>query len=356
MSRASGPRAFDPMAIAARHSAILILVAIIAIFSIAEPAFLSPDTMGNTVKQSAFIGIAAVGMVFVLLTAGIDLSVGSIMYLGPLVAGLAMRDMDVGVTGALLIAVAAGAAMGAINAFFIVVLRIIPFITTLATLFLFRGLGSFLTSSRQLDFPEEVRSFGLASVAGVPMPVIVFALVVGLAYVILAHTALGRQIYAFGNDAEGARKAGLPTARLQAFVYIASGICASLAGFVLISQIGRLDTGFGEGREFSVIAAAVLGGASLFGGVGSAFSAVIGALTIQTVQAGLVYTGINLYLQPLLLGLVIFVAVLLDGLRKARLDDSRRRIIRPFASEPRRDPAARAKPRERSEISKEPAE
>ncbi|MEO1226507.1 MAG: ABC transporter permease [Pseudomonadota bacterium] len=327
-------RSFDPAALAARYSAVLILLLIVAGFAIAEPAFLSADTMGNTVKQASFIGIAAVGMVFVLLTAGIDLSVGSIMYLGPLLAGIAMRDMEVGVTGALLISVLAGAVMGGINAFFVVVLRIIPFITTLATLFLFRGFGSYLTSSRQLDFPDEVRGFGLATVFGLPMPVIVFAIIVAAAYVILVHTPLGRQIYAFGNDAEGARKAGLPTARLQGFVYIASGMCASLAGFVLISQIGRLDTGFGEGREFSVIAAAVLGGASLFGGVGGAFSAVIGALTIQTVQAGLVYTGINLYLQPLLLGLVIFIAVLLDGLRQARLDDTRRRIIRPFVSAP----------------------
>lgn len=335
--RTSGP--FDPAGMAARHSSIIILFAIIIGFGIAEPAFLSLDTMGNTVKQASFIGIAAVGMVFVLLTAGIDLSVGSIMYLGPLVAGIAMRDMEVSVTGALVVSILAGALMGAINAFFIVVLRIIPFITTLATLFLFRGFGSYVTSSRQLDFPAEVRAFGLSNVLGIPMPVIVFAIVVLAAYIILAHTPMGRQIYAFGNDAEGARKAGLPTRRLQAFVYIASGICASLAGFVLISQIGRLDTGFGEGREFSVIAAAVLGGASLFGGVGTAFSALIGAITIQVVQAGLVYTGINLYLQPLLLGLVIFIAVLLDGLRQARLEDSKRRIIRPLLPEPvRGDP------------------
>lgn len=338
---------FDPSALATRHSSIIILFAIIIGFGVAEPAFLSFDTMGNTVKQASFIGIAAVGMVFVLLTAGIDLSVGSIMYLGPLLAGLAMRDMDVSVTGALVISVLAGAMMGAINAFFIVVLRIIPFITTLATLFLFRGFGSYLTSSRQLDFPEEVRTFGLSNVFGVPLPVIIFSIVVLIAYLILAHTSLGRQIYAFGNDAEGARKAGLPTRQLQAFVYVAGGICASLAGFVLISQIGRLDTGFGEGREFSVIAAAVLGGASLFGGVGTAFSAVIGAITIQVVQAGLVYTGINLYLQPLLLGLVIFIAVLLDGLRQARLEDSKRRIIRPFATEPARDNPSPASPTNR---------
>jgi ribose transport system permease protein len=313
-----------------RYSPLLVLLAIIFVFGIAAPNFLDLGTMGNTIKQASFIGIAAVGMVLVLLTAGIDLSVGSVMYLAPLLAGLAMREWGLPPVGALAICVAAGLAMGAINAFLIVVLRIIPFIATLATLFLFRGFGAWLTSSRQLDFPDELRSFGLASFVFIPLPVIAFAIVVLAAHVFLAHTAPGRQIYAMGGNFEAARREGLPIQRLQAAIYIVCSGCAALAGFVLIAQIGRLDAGFGEGREFSVIAAAVLGGASLFGGVGSAFSAVIGAVTIQLVQAGLIYTGVNLYLQPLLLGLVIFIAVFLDGLRTARMERDRRRIIRPL--------------------------
>ena len=323
----------DMLDVLGKNAPIFILLTIIVIFGLSAPDFLAPNSLANTVKQASFIAIAAVGMVFVLLTAGIDLSVGSVMYLGPLIAGLAMRDMNVGVAAALAIAIGAGVVMGLINAFLIVVLRIIPFITTLATLFLFRGFGAYLTSSRQLDYPDTLRAFGLSDVLGVPTPIIAFAIVVIIAWVTLSRTALGRQIYAFGNDAEAARKAGLPVRRVQTFVYVASGLCASLAGFVLISQIGRLDAGFGEGREFSVIAAAVLGGASLFGGVGTAWSAVLGALTLQVVQAGLVYTGTNLYLQPLILGLVIFLAVLVDGLRQARLQLRKRRTIRPIRSE-----------------------
>jgi len=323
-------RKLDLLTLLTRHSAVVILVAIVIIFGLAAPAFFSVDSLTNTIKQASFIGIAAVGMTFVLLTAGIDLSVGSAMYLAPLIAGLAMRDYQVGVAGALAITVGAGAAMGALNAVLIVGLRIIPFIATLATLFLFRGFGAFLTSSRQLDFPEAIRRFGLSDVLGVPLPIVIFAIVAVLAHFCLQNTVFGRQIYALGNNPEGARKAGLPVRRLQAAVYVISAVCAALAGFVLVSQIGRLDAGFGEGREFSVIAAAVLGGASLFGGTGSALSAVIGATTIQVVSAGLVYTGVNLYLQPVLQGLIIFLAVFLDGFRQVRMEALKRRIIRPL--------------------------
>lgn len=315
--------------LATRAGAVLMLVAIVLIFGVLTPSFLAPANLANTVKQASFIGIAAVGMVFVLLTAGIDLSVGSVMYLAPLVAGLLMRDAGVDVGTALLACIATGAALGAINAVLIVGLRVIPFIVTLATLFLFRGFGTWLVESRQLDFPASIRDFGLASVISIPVPVLFFAAAALAAHVVLRHTAFGRHIYAFGNDPLAARKAGLPVRRIEASVYVISGTLAGLAGFVLISQIGRLDAGFGEGREFDVIAAAVLGGASLFGGIGGAGSAVLGALTIQAVKAGLVFSSVNLYLQPLLQGAVILLAVFLDGLREARLRNLRRRVIRP---------------------------
>ena len=317
--------------LATRAGAVIMLVVIVVIFGIKEPSFLSVESLANTAKQSSFIGIAAVGMVFVLLTAGIDLSVGSVMFLGPLVGGLLMRDAGADVGVALLACLATGAVLGAINAVLIVGLRVIPFVVTLSTLFLFRGFGTWLTESRQLDFPSSVRGFGQASVAGIPLPILIFAAVALAAHVVLRHTAFGRHVYAFGNDPLAARKAGLPVRRIEAAVYVISGTLAALAGFVLISQIGRLDAGFGEGREFDVIAAAVLGGASLFGGIGGAGSAVLGALTIQAVKAGLVYSEVNLYLQPLLQGAVILVAVFLDGLREARLRALRRRVIRPRA-------------------------
>ena len=324
-------RALD---IAVRNATWLIFAAVLVWFGLQAPLFLMPESLANIVKQSSFIGIAALGMTLVLLTGGIDLSVGAVMFLAPLIAGIAMRALDLPVTAGLGIALVAGVAMGAINAFLIVVLRVIPFIVTLATLFLFRGFGTWLTSSTQFDFPEEMRAFGLSSVAGVPMPIVVFAAVALGVHVILAHTTFGRQVYALGNDPEAARKSGIKTGWVQARVYVLCSACAAVSGFVLIAQIGRLDAGFGEGREFDVIAAAVLGGASLMGGTGTAFGAVVGATLIQTVKLGLVFTGVNLYLQPILLGAIIFLAVLADGLRGQRLRARLRRTIRPMGAGP----------------------
>ncbi|WP_309086493.1 ABC transporter permease [Chelativorans sp.] len=311
----------------------LIFLAVLLVFGAMEPGYLSAGNLTNIVKQAAFIGIAAVGMVFVLLTAGIDLSVGSVMYLAPLLAGFFMRETGLGVFPGLLVAILAGMAMGAINGFFIVRLKIIPFIVTLSTLFFFRGAGTFMTSSRQFDFSRDMLDFGLTSLAGIPLPIIVLAIVAAAAHVVLTRTTFGRQVYAVGADAEAARKAGINVGSVRFRVYVISSACAALAGFVLISQIGRLDQAFGEGREFDVIAAAVLGGASLFGGIGTVWSAIVGATLIQAVKTGLVFSGINLYLQPMLQGLVIFVAVLLDTLRSGRLAERMRRTIR-AAGEP----------------------
>ena len=304
--------------LALRHATLLIFVAVLLWFGLQTPGFLSPESLANIVKQSAFIGIAAIGITFVLLTAGIDLSVGSVMYLAPLIAGFAMRDLGLGVAGGLLVAVLAGAGLGAINAAAIVGLRIIPFIVTLATLFAFRGFGAFLTSSQQFDFDRAMLDFGQASIGPVPLP-IVFFLALALARPRRPHPHHLRPPGLRRRQRPRGRPQGRPARRLgPARVYLISGACAGLAGFIVISQIGRLDAGFGEGREFDVIAAAVLGGASLFGGIGSALGAVVGATLIQTVKSGLVFTGVNLYLQPILMAGIIFLAVLVDSPARPR--------------------------------------
>jgi ribose transport system permease protein len=322
-------RALD---LALRQATALIFAAVLLYFGLQAPLFLGAENLGNIVKNSAFIGIAAIGMTFVLLTRGIDLSVGSVMYLAPLLAGFAMRDLGGGVGMGLVVAIGAGSLLGAINALFIVRLGIIPFIVTLASLFAYRGFGAWLTSSRQFDFAPGLREFGLSSYLGLPVPIIAFALVILLAHVVLTRTTFGRQVYAFGNDPDGAVKAGIPMARVQAAVYVVSGAAAGLGGFILIAQIGRIDAGFGQGREFDVIAAAVLGGVSLFGGVGTVLGAVVGATLIQTITTGLAFTGVNLYLQPIIQAVIIFLAVLLDSVRQHLQQVKRRRMIRPVAN------------------------
>lgn len=312
------------------NSTIVLFIVVFIIFGLSSPKFFELDSIiNNIIKQASYTGIIAVGMTFVLLTGGIDLSVGSNMYLSSVIAGLLMRHMGLSVPTALIVALLVGTLYGAINAFFIVKLKIIPFMVTLSTLVIGRGIGTALTESKQVDFPDTMLGFGQTPVLGLPMPVIVFALVVLVGFFVLTRTALGRQIYAAGNDIEAAKKAGINTDRLIAFVYIASGFFAALAGFILISQIGRLDRSFAEGREFDAIAASVLGGTSLFGGVGNVFGAVIGALLTQMVQAGLVFNNVNLYLQPMVRAAIIFIAVFLDSIRERNLERLKRRFIRP---------------------------
>jgi ribose/xylose/arabinose/galactoside ABC-type transport system permease subunit len=173
-----------------------------------------------------------------------------------------------------------------------------------------------------------VLDFGVSSLLGIPVPIIVFALVVLIAHLILTRSQFGRQLYAVGNDIEAAKKAGINAERITFTAYIVSGLCAALGGFFLIAQIGRLTQPFGEGKELEVIAAAVLGGASLFGGVGSAFGPVLGSVLIQMVQTGLVFAAVNIYLQPMIQAVIIFLAVFFDSLRGSRLAKLKRRHIR----------------------------
>jgi ribose/xylose/arabinose/galactoside ABC-type transport system permease subunit len=201
---------------------------------------------------------------------------------------------------------------------------------TLGTMVVGRGIGTALTESKQIDFPQPMMTFGQTNLAGVPMPIIVFIFVIAIAYVILTRVEVGRQVYAVGNDVEVAKKAGINTDRITAMVYMISGFCAALAGFILISQIGRLDRSFAEGKEFDAIAAAVLGGTSLFGGVGNVVGTVIGALLIQLVQYGLQFHNVNLYIQPMVRAFIIFIAVFFDSLRERNLSKLKRRFIRPL--------------------------
>lgn len=310
------------------NATFILFIVIFMFFALTARNFFSTDNVLAIIKNASFVGMLAVGMTFILLTAGIDLSVGSNMYLSAVVAGLIMRRVDIPVSLGLLIAVGAGALFGTFNAFCVVKLKIIPFMVTLATLVMGRGIGTYLTDSKQVDLPERVNAFGQLKLIGIPMPVIVFLIVLAVAVVILRYTPLGKQIYAVGNDFEAAKKAGIDTDRVIGSVYIFSGICAGLAGFILASQVMRVDRSFGEQYEFDAIAAAVLGGTSLFGGVGGAFGAVFGAVLLQMVETGLVFRSVNLYLQPMVKAIVIFLAVFFDSLRTANLTRLRRRFIR----------------------------
>jgi ribose transport system permease protein len=173
-----------------------------------------------------------------------------------------------------------------------------------------------MTETRAMNLPESLLQIGSARVAGAPVPILVFLLVLAAAHITLTETPFGRQVYATGNDREAAQKAGVNTKRSIFLAYVISGLCAAIGGLVSVAQLGAVSPTFGNQREFASVAAAVLGGTSLFGGRGKVFpGTVVGAILIQTVENGLVIINADPYLYPLVMSSIIFLAVGADSLR-----------------------------------------
>ncbi len=316
-----------------RNTTPLLFALVFLIFGLLAPRFLTTKNFEIILSNASYIGIIAVGMTFVLLTGGIDLSVGSVMYVSAVVTGLVVNEAGLPVWVGLVACLSVGLAFGVFNAFVVTRLRIVPFVATLITMIAGRGLGLLVTKSTQVDFPDQITLLASVRPLGVlQLNVLIYAVVVVVASIYLRRTAPGRRLYAVGNDPEAARKAGLRTGRITASSYVVCGVCAALGGFVSIAQIGRVSASFGRGIEFDAIAAAVLGGVSHFGGVGSVFpGAVLGAVMIQMIQAGLVYTRVDIYIQPIVMGAIIFFAVLLDAFRNGQLKKLGRRNIMKLA-------------------------
>jgi ribose transport system permease protein len=314
-----------------RYVPLLLLAAVLAVFGALAEGFFASRNMVNIVVQASSLAIVATGMTLVLLTAGIDLSVGSLMFLAAAIAGkLVLGGMS------LLVAVAAvlvvGVAGGMVNAAVVTRLGVPAFIATLGTLYAMRGVALYVTKTRAMNLPEELLRLVTTSFLGIPGPVWLLAFVAGFTELALRRSPGGRQIYAVGHSREQAERAGVNVRRITASVYVFSGLLATLGGLVAVAQLGAVSPTFGTGREFAAIAAAVLGGTSLFGGRGQVLpGTLIGALLIQSVETGLVMLNADPYLYPLVMAAIIFVAVLLDSIRTGYLRKLGRRTIRPLA-------------------------
>ena len=293
----------------------LLFVTVLAIFGVQSPKFLESGNLVNIVVQASSTGIVAVGMTFVLLTAGVDLSVGAIMFVAAAVAGkMALAGWPLPIILPVMVAVAL--MFSACNAFFVTKVRVAAFIVTLATLFIGRGLGLRITETRAMNLPDSFLELGSARSLGVPLPALLFGGVLLVAHLVLTRTPFGRQVFAIGHDVEMAKKAGIRTGRVLAAVYLISGLCAAFAAMVSLGQLGAVSPKFGEQKEFAAIAAAVLGGTSLFGGRGNVFpGTLLGALLIQAIENGLVVVNADPYLYPMITSVVIFISVWLESLR-----------------------------------------
>lgn len=307
---------------------VLLLIAVFLIFSLLDPRFFDLQTMANVARSTAYIGIVAVGMTLVLMTAGIDLSVGSMLYLTAVVVGQIANSFPIPVVAVPVIAIIVGVVLGSINGIAISVLRVIPFIVTLAMLTAYRGLGLQISDSRETNYPDIIGQMGSQTIVGIPLPVWIFVLVVAIAHLVVTRTPFGRQLLATGEDRVAAERAGIPVKRILFAVYAISGFLAGLASFVAMMQLRTAAPGFGTGDEFDAIAAAVLGGTSLFGGRGSVFpGTVVGALLIQLIQTGLQFLQVDLYITPMIQAGIILLAVLTDSIRTGRLEQMTRRLV-----------------------------
>lgn len=311
------------------NSNILLFLLFFGIFGILAPRFLTLASFQGIITNSSYIGIVVVGMTFVLLTGGIDLSVGANMYLAGVVVSILTVNLHLPIWVALLACILEGVLFGMINALAIVKLGILPFIVTLSTMVAGRGIAQQFTQSQSITFPSSVTMMASTNLFGfISMPIVIFLLVVLLGHLFLTRTPGGRQVYAVGFNVESARKAGINPNRIVFMTYVVSGACAALGAFVSIAQIGEMNARYGTGEEFNAIAAAVLGGVSLFGGVGTVFPGVVlGTVMLQMIQAGLVFTGVDLYIQPIIKAGIIYVALLFDSFRIGLLEKLNRRNI-----------------------------
>ncbi|HMR29419.1 MAG TPA: ABC transporter permease [Geminicoccaceae bacterium] len=309
-----------------QNAPLLLFVLLIATFAILSERFLTPTNFLNILAQAAHIAIIAIGMTFVLLVAGIDLSVGANMYASCIVVALYMKGMHpvFGFTVAGLL----GLLFGAFNALMIVKLRVPAFIATLSTLFIGRAVALYLSGVKMIGFGREILLLGRSSFLGVPAAIWIFLAVFLIAWIVLRQTTFGRQIYAVGADPEAAKKAGIDVGKILFAVYCICGLLAGIGGMVSATQVAAASSTFGFQKEFPVIAAAVLGGTSLFGGRGGVIGTVFGAVLIQTVENGLVMTNADPYVYPLIISAIIFIAVLVDSIRTGMLERLERRKIR----------------------------
>jgi len=291
------------------------------------PNFLKSENLLNIANQIAVIAIIAIGMTMVIITGGIDLSVGSLLALSAVLAARFIRDYAGGVqasTGGMVLAcgaaIAASGMVGAFSGLMITRFRIPPFIVTLAMMLVGSGLAYTLAGGQSIyQLPESFIWLGRgADLFRLPNAVVLMLVLYVGAHVMMSRMKLGRYVYSVGGNSEAARLSGVPVPRVLMFAYIASALLAGLGGVVMASQLKSGSATYGNMYELYVIAAVVVGGASLSGGQGKMPGTLIGAFTIAVIQNGMNLTNVESYTQKVVLGLVILGAVLLDKIRNAR--------------------------------------
>ena len=294
-----------------RYGLVLSFLALCIVLSVLSDRFLTVSNFVNILRQSTINGIIAIGMTYVILTAGIDLSVGAVLALATVVAADLMQA-EMAVPFAIGIGLGLGAVLGLINGVIITKARVPPFIATLGMMTVARGLALTYTEGRPITgLPESFRFLGTGSLGPIPMPIVIAVLAFISAYILLNRMRAGEYIYAIGNNPIAARYAGINVHRYIIFVYAAAGFLSALAGMILTARLNSAQPTAALGYEFDAIAAVVVGGTSFAGGEGSLGGTLLGVLVIAVLNNGLNLLNVSSFYQPVVTGVVIALALLL---------------------------------------------
>ena len=293
----------------------LAFVAMVALFSLINPNFLAMGILLNVIRQVSFNAIIAMGMFMVILTGGIDLSVGSVVAIASVITATFVKigNFNLPVFVAILMGLAVGAVCGFFNGFFVTKGKLAPFIVTMISMTMARGASQLYTEGRPISgLLESFTVIGTGYWLGIPIPIYIMLGVTLLTYFILNWTKLGRHIYAVGGNASAAEASGISVNRTKMFVYIYSGCASALVAVVMAARLNSASPMMGDGYELDAIAATVIGGTSMDGGKGKVFNVLVGALIIGTISNGLDIMNVSSYWQQIVKGCIILAAVLTD--------------------------------------------
>lgn len=297
------------------------LVVLLVFFSLANDAFFTWSNVSGILLSTAVIGILALGTTFVIITGGIDLSIGTGMTLAAVMTGIFAVNMNLPLIVAVIGGIATGALMGFVNGFNIAILRLPPFIATLAMMLIAQGLALVISGVSPIYFSAVVgfRDIALGEIIpGLPNAVLILFALAAVAYIVLGKTILGRYTFAIGSNEEATRLSGVDTRRWKILVYTVAGIFTGVAGVVIAARLNSAQPQLGAGYELQAIAAVIIGGTSLLGGRGSILGTLIGALIMSVLINGLRIMSIQTEWQNVVVGAVILVAVFTDTLRQRR--------------------------------------
>ena len=302
--------------IASKYAIYIVLLLLIVAMSILSPGFLKYANIINIIRQNSFVGMVAIGMTFVAITGGIDLSVGAVMaFAGMITAKFCIADSatSLPLAVAVLLGILASAVVGVVNGLLVAKGKIEAFIATLGTQTVLRGAALLLNNGRPvIGLTDEFANIGQGYLAGLPIPIIVFIVIIGLAVLLLHFYRFGRRVYAIGGNEASARASGIDVNAIKVWVYTLCGVFSGISGIILAARVQSASPISGQGYELDAVAAVVIGGTSLAGGVGTVAGTVVGVLILGIITNGLDLLNVSAYMQQLIKGMIIVCAALLD--------------------------------------------